>query len=52
VSNTEAQVLPEKSFILGFASQRELAWFKAKNTFKEFSTAAQKQIQEIVKSFK
>lgn len=52
VSNTDAKVLPEKSFILGFASQTELAWFKARNTFKAFSAAAEKQIREIVESFK
>ncbi|NDY74504.1 hypothetical protein DO021_21755 [Desulfobacter hydrogenophilus] len=52
VSDTDTQVLPEKSFILGFASQTKLVWFKAKNTMKDFSTAAQKEIQKIVESFK
>jgi len=52
VSDTDSQALPEKSFILGFASQTELVWFKAKNTLKDFSKAAQKEIQKIVESFK
>jgi len=52
VSDTDSQVLPEKSFILGFASQTKLVWFKAKNTLKDFSKAAQKEIQKIVESFK
>ena len=52
VSETETQALPEKSFILGFASQTKLVWFKAKNTLKDFSTAAQKEIQKIIESFK
>ena len=52
VSETDTQPLPEKSFILGFASQTKLVWFKAKNTLKDFSTAAQKEIQKIIESFK
>lgn len=52
VSDTDTQVLPEKSFILGFASQTKLVWFKAKNTLKDFSKAAQEEIQKIVESFK
>lgn len=52
VSETDAQALPEKSFILGFASQTKFVWFKAKNTLKDFSTAAQKEIQKIIESFK
>lgn len=52
VSDTDTNALPEKSFILGFASQTKLVWFKAKNTLKDFSEAAQKEIQKIVESFK
>lgn len=52
VSDTNTQALPEKSFILGFASQTKLVWFKAKNTLKDFSKAAQIEIQKIVESFK
>lgn len=52
VSDTDAQALPEKSFILGFASQTKLVWFKAKNTLKDFSKAAQIEIQKIIESFK
>lgn len=52
VSETETQALPEKSFILGFASQTKLVWFKTKNTLKDYSTAAQKEIQKIIESFK
>lgn len=52
VSDTDTQALPEKSFILGFASQTKLVWFKAKNTLKDFSKAAQIEIQKIVESFK
>ena len=52
VSETDTQAVPEKSFILGFASQTKLVWFKAKNTLKDFSTAAQKEIQKIIESFK
>ncbi|MDX9963213.1 hypothetical protein [Desulfobacter postgatei] len=52
VSESDTQALPEKSFILGFASQTKLVWFKAKNTLKDFSTAAQKEIQKIIESFK
>ncbi len=52
VSDTDTQVLPEKSFILGFASQTKLVWFKAKNTLKDFSKAAQEEVQKIVESFK
>ncbi|WP_286820265.1 hypothetical protein [Desulfobacter sp. UBA2225] len=36
VSETDTQAVPEKSFILGFASQTKLVWFKAKNTLKDF----------------
>lgn len=52
VSDTDTQALPEKSFILGFASQTKLVWFKAKNTLRDFSKAAQKEAQKIVESFK
>jgi len=52
VSETDTQAVPEKSFILGFASQTKLVWFKAKNTLKDFSTATQKEIQKIIESFK
>ncbi|MGM0656455.1 MAG: hypothetical protein ACQETR_14220 [Thermodesulfobacteriota bacterium] len=52
VSDTDTQALPEKSFILGFASQTKLVWFKAKNTLNDFSTAAQEKIQKIIESFK
>lgn len=52
VSDTDTQVLPEKSFILGFASQTKLVWFKAKNALKDFSKAAQEEVQKIVESFK
>ncbi|WP_035238401.1 hypothetical protein [Desulfobacter vibrioformis] len=52
VSDTNTQALPEKSFILGFASQTKLVWFKAKNTLKDFSKAAQIEIQKIIESFK
>ena len=52
LSDTDSQALPEKSFILGFASQTKLVWFKTKNTLKDFSKAAQKEIQKIVESFK
>ncbi len=52
VSDADTQALPEKSFILGFASQPKLVWFKAKNKLKDFSTAAQKEIQKIIESFK
>ncbi|WP_462268092.1 MlaD family protein [Desulfobacter sp.] len=52
VSDTDTQALPEKSFILGFASQTKLVWFKAKNTLNDFSKAAQEKIQKIIESFK
>lgn len=52
VSESDTQALPEKSFILGFASQTKLVWFKAKNRLKDFSTATQKEIQKIIESFK
>lgn len=52
VLDTDTNVLPEKSFILGFTSQTKLVWFKAKNTLNDFSKALQKEIQKIVESFK
>jgi hypothetical protein len=52
VSDADTQPLPEKSFILGFASQTKLVWFKAKNTLNDFSKAAQEKIQKIIESFK
>jgi len=52
VSDTDTQALTEKSFILGFASQTKLVWFKAKNTLNDFSKAAQEKIQKIIESFK
>ena len=52
LSETDTQALPEKSFILGFASHSKLVWFKAKNTLRDFSDAAQKEIQKIIESFK
>lgn len=52
VSDTNTPTLPEKSFLLGFASQTKLIWFKTKNTLKDFSEVAQEEIQNLVKSFK
>ncbi|WP_321492344.1 hypothetical protein [uncultured Desulfobacter sp.] len=52
VSDTTAELLPEKSYILGFTTQTKLIWFKTKNTFKDISTAAQTEIQNILESFK
>ena len=52
VSETNALVLPEKSFILSFTSRTTFVWFKAKNMLKGFSRATQSEIQKIVESFK
>ena len=52
VSDADTQPLPEKSFILGFASQTKLVWFKAKNAMNDFSKAVQEEIKKIIESFK
>lgn len=52
VPETTTELLPEKSYILGFTTQTKLIWFKTKNTFKNISEAAQTEIQNILESFK